>query len=107
MKSTEEIEIMKIKIYKIEGKVYYTFEEQEKKEIDFNNLDNLIGILAERNEDVEIDCPDADLINYKTLINELNNEARTDDFRNALNYSKEEKTVEQLEQELIHASFDN
>ncbi len=91
---------MEIKIFKKEKKVLLTIDKEEPQEFNFDTLDCLIDRIVENNDEININCDNNDLNNYKILLDNLVDETQTDDFKNAFKHVKEETNINDLEEEL-------
>lgn len=86
MKFIKEKQIMKINLVEENEKVYLIID-GEKSELNFDKLDSLIEEFITLTEKPEIEC-DTSLNNYKNLIEEIYNEAKTEDFLKAIEEAK-------------------
>ena len=77
---------MKINLVEENEKVYLIID-GEKSELNFDKLDSLIEEFITLTEKPEIEC-DTSLNNYKNLIEEIYNEAKTEDFLKAIEEAK-------------------
>ena len=77
---------MKINLVEENEKVYLIID-GEKNELNFDKLDSLIEEFITLTEKPEIEC-DTTLNNYKTLIEEIYNETKTEDFLKAIEEAK-------------------
>ena len=77
---------MKINLVEENEKVYLIID-GEKSELNFDKLDSLIEQFITLTEKPEIEC-DTSLNNYKNLIEEIYNEAKTEDFLKAIEEAK-------------------
>ena len=77
---------MKINLVEENEKVYLIID-GEKSELNFDKLDSLIEEFITLTEKPEIEC-DTSLNNYKNLIEEIYNEAKTEDFLKAIEEEK-------------------
>lgn len=77
---------MKINLVEENEKVYLIIN-GEKSELNFDKLDSLIEEFITLTEKPEIEC-DTSLNNYKNLIEEIYNEAKTEDFLKAIEEAK-------------------
>ena len=86
MKFIKEKQIMKINLVEENEKIYLIID-GEKSELNFDKLDSLIEEFITLIEKPEIEC-DTSLNNYKNLIEEIYNEAKTEDFLKAIEEAK-------------------
>ena len=77
---------MKINLVEENEKVYLIID-GDKSELNFDKLDSLIEEFITLTEKPEIEC-DTSLNNYKNLIEEIYNEAKTEDFLKAIEEAK-------------------
>lgn len=77
---------MKINLVEENEKVYLIID-GEKSELNFDKLDSLIEEFITLTEKPEIEC-DTSLNNYKNLIEEIYNEAKTEDFLKTIEEAK-------------------
>ena len=77
---------MKINLVEENEKVYLIID-GEKSELNFDKLHSLIEEFITLTEKPEIEC-DTSLNNYKNLIEEIYNEAKTEDFLKAIEEAK-------------------
>lgn len=77
---------MKINLVEENEKAYLIID-GEKSELNFDKLDSLIEEFITLTEKPEIEC-DTSLNNYKNLIEEIYNEAKTEDFLKAIEEAK-------------------
>lgn len=83
---------MKINIFEENEKVFLTIN-GNKSELDFDKLDSLIEEFILLEEKPKIEC-DSTLDNYKTLIEEIYNETKSEDFLKAVEEAKKYKIEE-------------
>ena len=83
---------MKINLVEENEKVYLIID-GEKSELNFDKLDSLIEEFITLTEKPEIEC-DSLLNNYKTLIEEIYSETKSEDFLKAVEEAKKYRTSE-------------
>ena len=92
MKFIKEKQIMKISVVEKNEKVYLIID-GNRSELNFDKLDSLIEEFISLNEKPEIEC-DSLLNNYKTLIEEIYSETKSEDFLKAVEEAKKYRTSE-------------
>lgn len=83
---------MKISVVEKNEKVYLIID-GNRNELNFDKLDSLIEEFISLNEKPEIEC-DSLLNNYKTLIEEIYSETKSEDFLKAVEEAKKYRTSE-------------
>ena len=83
---------MKISVVEKNEKVYLIID-GNRSELNFDKLDSLIEEFISLNEKPEIEC-DSLLNNYKTLIEEIYSETKSEDFLKAVEEAKKFRTSE-------------
>ncbi len=83
---------MKISVVEKNEKVYLIID-GNRSELNFDKLDSLIEEFISLNEKPEIEC-DSLLNNYKTLIEEIYSETKSEDFLKAVEEAKKYRTSE-------------
>ena len=83
---------MKISVIEKNEKVYLIID-GNRSELNFDKLDSLIEEFISLNEKPEIEC-DSLLNNYKTLIEEIYSETKSEDFLKAVEEAKKYRTSE-------------
>lgn len=83
---------MKISMVEKNEKVYLIID-GNRSELNFDKLDSLIEEFISLNEKPEIEC-DSLLNNYKTLIEEIYSETKSEDFLKAVEEAKKYRTSE-------------
>lgn len=97
--------MINIRLKKKEGKVLFVYDNQEK-EFSFESIDWLIEkivCLDDKDLDVSLDEQDESLKNYKQLLEKINEEINTSDFRQKYKtLNKSNITNDEIETELFN-----